>query len=142
AVQGEAWQATRGARLLGRGDLTPVRHAPPFRGVQHRAVLDCAVLGDRLLRNLRHTPEFTSPLVGHTQATVHHLVNLVAVVEYLVVVGDHHAGHVELVALAGEQLHDLLGAATIQGRGRLVVQQHLRVTDQRPGDAHALPLTT
>lgn len=41
-------------------------------------------------------------------------------------------------ALLHQQLEDLVAQAGVEGRGRLVGYQHLRVIEQREGDHHPL----
>src|SRR5690606_622381 len=72
---------------------------------------------------------------------VDHLEDPIAVVQHLVVVGDHHGGHSMLVSLASQQRDDVLAALAIEGRGGLIDEEHLWARHQRTRDAHALALT-
>ena len=58
------------------------------------------------------------------------------------IVGDHDRGLTQLMGLIGQQMGDVLGPAGVQGGGRLVSQNDVRVVVQGNGDGSALALTS
>ena len=51
---------------------------------------------------------------------------------------DEHDGDAEAAAHVVQELEDLSLHGDVEGRGRLVAQQHLGLGGQRHGDEHAL----
>src|SRR5690606_15973278 len=74
------------------------------------------------------------------EPAVDHLEDAVAVLEDVVVVGDHDGGDLRPVGLLGEQGDHLTAAGAVEGGGRFVDEQHGRVGDQGAGDADPLAL--
>ena len=58
----------------------------------------------------------------------------------LLVVGDEHGGHVDLVVQPAQPGAQLLAHLGVERAERLVEQQHLRLDRERPGQRHALAL--
>ena len=57
------------------------------------------------------------------------------------IMGDHDRGLTQLVGLIGQQMGDVLGTPGVQGGGRLVSENDVRVVVQGNGDGGALALT-
>ena len=60
----------------------------------------------------------------------------------LLVVGDEHRRHADLVVQPAQPLPQLLTDGRIERAERLVEQQHPRLHRERAGERHALALTT
>ena len=60
----------------------------------------------------------------------------------LLVVGDEHRGHVDLVVQPAQPGAQLLAHLRVERAERLVEQQHLRLDRERAGQRHALALAT
>ena len=124
--------ASRGGRL----------HAPEAVLLAlHMALEDVHVadeLGDEaglgLLVDLARRRHLHDPAVVHDRDAVGHGHGL------LLVVGDDHEGHAELVLDVHQLELGLLAQLLVEGAERLVEKQHLRLLGERAGERHALAL--
>ena len=76
----------------------------------------------------------------HDAAEVHHRNSRCHVLDGGEVVADQHVGQPELRAQILHQVQDLRLHGHVQGRGRLVANDHFRAVDQGPGDRDPLAL--
>src|SRR5690554_2043505 len=64
------------------------------------------------------------------QLTVGHLEDLVAVLERVVVVGDHDDGDVRVARPIGQEFDDLAAASTVERSGRFVDEEKARLVHE------------
>src|SRR3989441_80715 len=135
-------EGRRGARLVvrvvGVGDLQAAEAGPP---VLHAAMEDVHVAEEvhdervgGVLEDLLGRARLLDVSVVHDDDAVGDLERL------LLVVGDEHAGHVQLVVQAPEPLAELLAHACVERPEGLVEQEDLRFGGQRAGERHPLAL--
>src|SRR3546814_8394439 len=80
------------------------------------------------------------PLLDHA-AGVHHHDPVAESGNDAEVVGDHDDGGAEIALQVGQQIEDLRLDGDVEGGGRLVGDQQVRLAEQRHGNHHALAHT-
>ncbi len=103
-----------------------------------RALRACLEIFPGVLRASELKP--VRPRGSRAHPPVFHFVIRVEHIQRSLVVGDHDHGGSRIVGNAREELHDLPPALAIQGRGRLVGQDHAGLIGEGPSDGNPLLL--
>ncbi|MNV87717.1 hypothetical protein D3C71_1818630 [compost metagenome] len=74
----------------------------------------------------------------HDFAVFHHRHAVADFAHHMHFVGDQHDGEIKTTVNIEQQIEDLIRRLRVEGRGRFIAQQYVRVICQRTGNAHAL----
>src|SRR3954447_3495198 len=129
-VEGAAGRDLRQVRRLTGDRLEPASLDLDLRHGAHQTV---GVRVGRVGEDVVDRPPLDDPPGVHDRHVVGHLV------DHAEVVGDEHQAHPRLPLEVLQQVHDLGLDGRVQGGGRLVGDEDLRVERDRHRDHHALP---